>query len=215
MQARLVEQRAIYTDVHPNVVDLQQTILALSTPSAQLRALTVELASLRSEYAQRYRAPLGDRNGAGLGSLSATSSLTQAPPQLPSDIVRLEQDLREDRDPATVYARGQLRDAMDKYALLRTQVQGAQIDLETAQAAFKYRYSVLKPAQLPRRPTKPNIPVVVVASIVGGALVAVVLAVLATIREGKLVERWQIEHILARPILGEILVPRLARHDAE
>jgi len=75
------------------------------------------------------------------------------PSQLPSDVLRLDLDLREDRDPGMVYARGQLRDAMDKYAALRTQIQTAQIDLETAQSCVKYRYSVVTPAHLPKSPT--------------------------------------------------------------
>jgi hypothetical protein len=218
MQARLVEQRATYTEHHPVVVDLEQAILALSAPSIQVKALTVEVAKLRSEYAQESRETAGDPYGpsAGLpGPTVAASNASQAPPQLPSEILRLDQELRDDRDPGTVYARGQLRDAMDKYAALRAQVQAAQIDLETAQAAFKYRYSVLKPAQLPRTATKPNVPLVALASIVGGLLAAVLLAVFAEVRKGRLVERWQIEQLLERPILGEMSLPRLPSHDSE
>jgi capsular polysaccharide biosynthesis protein len=108
-----------------------------------------------------------------------------------------------------VYARGQLRDAMDKYAALRTQIQTAQIDLETAQAAFKYRYSVVTPAHLPRSPTKPNVPLVILAAFVAAVLCGLLFAVLADVRKGRLLERWQIERLLDRPILGEIALPRL------
>jgi capsular polysaccharide biosynthesis protein len=103
-----------------------------------------------------------------------------------------------------VYARAELRDAMDKYAALRAQVQAAQIDLETAQAAFKYRYSVLTPARLPRRPARPNVPLVLLAALLAAAGAAVLAAVLADLRAGRLVERWQVEALLGRPILGEL-----------
>jgi capsular polysaccharide biosynthesis protein len=106
-----------------------------------------------------------------------------------------------------VYARGQLRDAMDKYAALRAQIQGAQIDLETAQAAFKYRYTVVTPARLPRSPTVPNIPVVTLVAFVVSILCGLLLAVLVDLRRGRLLERWQLERLLDRPILGELALP--------
>ena len=108
-----------------------------------------------------------------------------------------------------------LRDAMDKYATLRTQLQAAQIDLETAQAAFKYRYSVLTPAQLPRKPVKPNVPMLLLVSFVAALFAAILVAVVADVHGGRLVERWQIERLLDRPILGEMVLPSVPREDAE
>jgi hypothetical protein len=35
------------------------------------------------------------------------------------------------------------------------------------------------------------------------------------VRKGRLLERWQIERLLDRPILGEIALPRLEAHDFE
>jgi hypothetical protein len=206
VQARLAEQRATYTDHHPVIIDLEQTLAALSAPSSPIKALREEIASLRAEY---------DKASAGTPSepLLGAPAAAAPPPQLPAEILRLDQDLREDRDPATVMARGQLRDAMDKYAALREKVESAQIDLDTAQAAFKYRYSVLTPAKLPKRPVKPNVPLVVLAALVAALLGAVFVAVVADVREGRVVERWQIERLLDRPILGEVEVPRLWRHD--
>jgi capsular polysaccharide biosynthesis protein len=96
---------------------------------------------------------------------------------------------------------------MDKYAALRTEIETAQIDLETAQAAFKYRYSVVTPAHLPKRPTKPNVPLVVLAALVAALLCGPLLAVLVDVRTGRVLERWQIERLLERPILGEISLP--------
>jgi hypothetical protein len=126
---------------------------------------------------------------------------------VPSDVLRLAIDLREDRDPGMVYARGQLRDGMDKYAALRAQIQTAQIDLETAQAAFKYRYTVVTPAHLPKAPTVPNVPLVTMMALIAGMLCGLLLAVIADVRGGRLLERWQIERLLERPVLGEIALP--------
>jgi hypothetical protein len=213
-QARLVEQRATFTENHPVVMDMEQVISSLSVPSIQVKALTKEVASLRADYARASRES-SSASAATPAQTATLSPMPPSPPQLPTEILRLDEELREDRDPASVYARGQLRDAMDKYAALRAQVQAAQIDLETAQAAFKYRYNVLQPPQLPKRAAKPNVPLVLLASLLAALFSAVLLAVVKDVRAGTLVERWQIEQLLERPILGEMVLPRLPRHDAE
>lgn len=210
LQARLAEQRATYTENYPSVIDLKQTIASLSNPSSQAKTLQTELATLKGtlDAASPGAAATGLRMP--LGGAAATTV-----PQLPNDILRLEQDLREDRDPATGRARADLRAAMDKYAAIREKVAAAQIDLDIAQAAFKYRYSVLTPAQLPKKATKPNVPLVLVAALVVAILASIFVAVVADVRSGQVVERWQLERLLDRPILGEIEVNRLARRGVQ
>jgi uncharacterized protein involved in exopolysaccharide biosynthesis len=213
LQARLAEARAIYTENHPTIVDLKQSIAALSVESGQVASLRQEIAALKAEHEA---ADVAAASGASVPTpavswvaapSSAAANAATTPPQLPSDVLRIALDLREDRDPAMVYARGQLRDAMDKYAALRAQIQGAQIDLETAQAAFKYRYTVVTPARLPRSPTVPNIPVVTLVAFIASILCGLLLAVLVDLRRGRLLERWQLERLLERPILGELVLP--------
>jgi uncharacterized protein involved in exopolysaccharide biosynthesis len=210
MQARLAEARTTYTESHPTITNLKQSLAALTLDSPQLASLRLEAASLRDQYDSKNSRP-SDLTPPAVVWTAAPSPLagtgSGTPPQVPSDVLRLAIDLREDRDPGMVYARGQLRDAMDKYAALRTQIQSAQIDLETAQAAFKYRYTVVTPAHLPRSPAAPNVPVVVLVALLAGAFSSLLLALLADLRGGRLLERWQVEHLLERPILGEITVP--------
>jgi uncharacterized protein involved in exopolysaccharide biosynthesis len=218
LQAHLAEARTTYTENHPAIGDLKQSIAALSAESLQVTSLRQEAASLQAEYDRRSDSP-GDAPAPANASTPAPFSLVAGavatPPQLPSDVLRLDLDLREDRDPGMVYARGQLRDAMDKYATLRTQIQTAQVDLETAQAAFKYRYTVVTPAHLPRSPTKPNVPIVLLAALIAAMLSSLLVAVLADVRAGRLLEPWQIERLLDRPILGEIALPMLEGPDVE
>lgn len=218
LQGRLAEARTTYTDNHPIIVDLKQSIVATSVESPQATSLRQEAASLKNEYDRR-SVVASDTPASLTGSPSFPNSLVAGavatPPQLPSDVLRLDLDLREDRDPGMVYARGQLRDAMDKYAALRSQIQTGQIDLETAQAAFKYRYSVVSPAHLPRSPTTPNVPLIFLAALVAALFSSLLLAVMADVRAGRLLEPWQIERLLDRPILGEIVLPTLAGPDFE
>src|SRR6185437_12677295 len=149
------------------------------------KSLRAEIASLSAEQEK-----LGGGGAArGPAGPSALGSTQLAP--IPNEVLRLDEELREDRDPAVVYARGRLRDAMEKYSALCDKVHAAQIDLETAQAAFKYRYSVITPAKVPRHPSKPSVPLILVASLLAAILGAIVVVVIADIRSGLLVERWQ------------------------
>jgi uncharacterized protein involved in exopolysaccharide biosynthesis len=212
LQGHLAEARTTYTESHPQIADLKQLIAALSEESPQVASLRQEVASLKAEYARRSATvadPPASANGPAGAVAGPLAGAAATPPQLSSDVMRLALDLRDDRDPGMVYARGQLRDAMDKYAGLRSQIQTAQIDLETAQAAFKYRYSVVAPARLPKGPTAPNTPVVLLMALLAATFCSLLFAVLADVRAGRLLERWQIEHLLERPILGEITVSHL------
>jgi len=208
LQAQLAEARSTFTESHPVVSDLKQSIVALSVESPEVTTLRQEALSLKGEYDRKSAA--SDAPASAMATQPFDNALVRmaTPPQLPSDVLHVALDLREERDPGMVYARGQLRDAMDKYAALRSQIQTAQIDLETAQAAFKYRYSVVTPARLPTSPTQPNVPVVLLAAVVAAIFWSLLFPVLVDIRAGRLLERWQIEHILGRPILGEITLPR-------
>jgi len=211
LQSKLADDQAVYTEAHPAVVDLKQAIAAMSAESPQVKALRAQIAALESEregLSQRH----ADPDHPPASQYSAPSLL--GPPSATSDMARLEADLREERDPTQVYARGQLRDAMDKYAGLRSKIQAAQIDYDTAQAAFKYRYSVVTPAHVPKRPSKPDVPKAIAAAIVGAMVAAIVLAVLADLRSGRLLEPWQLERLINAPILGEVEVPRLPEHRA-
>jgi hypothetical protein len=206
VQGRLLEQRSMYTDNHPTVVESRQALAALATESPQARALAQEIAVLRAEAElARPEGEPDDDARKGPSYTLAPAASPRARSERPS--VRLEDVLGEDRAPATVYARGRLRDAMDKYAALRAQLQSAEMDLQTAEAAFKYRYGVLVPAQMPRNPLKPSPLMVLLAASLAGALLSVLAALVADLRAGRLLERWQIERLLDRPILGELALP--------
>ncbi|MGD0526163.1 MAG: hypothetical protein ABSE49_13515 [Polyangiaceae bacterium] len=213
LQARLAEARATFTESHPAIVDLKHSIAGLSVESAQVTKLRQEIVALRaaqdaaSAAAESGAEPASAPPATWVPASPGMGAVSAAPPQLPGDVLRIALDLREDRDPAMVYARGRLRDAMDKYAALRAQIQGAQIDLETAKAAFKYRYTVVTPARLPRSPSVPNIPVVTLVAFVVSILCGFLLTVLLDLKRGRLVEPWQLERLLERPILGELALP--------
>jgi hypothetical protein len=178
LQTRLTEQRANYSENHPMVVDLQRSIDSLRHESPQLSALRQEERELRRKLAERS----DDGEGALPGALT-----------IPADLFR---DLSTDEDSSVEYARAQLQYAAQQYAAIRGRIDAARIDLDTARAAFKYRYSVVTPPQVPRGPIKPKAPLVMVAALVAGLVLALFATTFTDLRAGVVLQRWQLEDLL-------------------
>jgi uncharacterized protein involved in exopolysaccharide biosynthesis len=208
LNATLAEKLPTYTENHPVIIDLRQTIAALSSESPQVQTLRADVAQLQAEFAQKSAKAQVESRPVPVIVTGGTSSST--PPPLPGSIIRIERETSDDRDPAMVYAKTLLSDAMSKYSQLRLQIETSQIASDTAEAAFKYRYSVVEPPVYPKKPSKPNAPLVVIAGLIGALVVAMFAASAADIRKGQFVERWQVERALDLPILTEIDVRTLA-----
>ena len=58
----------------------------------------------------------------------------------------------------------------------------AQIELDTAEVAFRYRYTTVRPARLPRKPDAPNVVLLVAGALVAGLGAGVVRAVFQELR---------------------------------
>ena len=177
LQTRLTEQRAIYSENHPGLLDLERSIESLHRESPQLGVLRQEERDLRRQLADR-----SEDEGAIPGA-----------PTIPADLFR---DLSTDEDSSVEYARAQLQYAAQQYAGLRGRIETARIDLDTARAAFKYRYSVVTPPQMPRGPIKPKTPLVMAAALIAGLVLALFATTLADIRAGLVLNRWQLEELL-------------------
>ncbi len=209
LKESLAEKSATYTENHPVIIDLRQTIASLSTESPEVLALRADVDRLQKELDEKTAAAAEVHAGSAVGVAAG------APPPLPNSIIRIEQEPADDRDPEMMYARTQLRDAMEKYSSLRAQIEMAQIDFDTAQAAFKYRYTVVDPPLYPKGPSKPKAILVVLGGLVGGLVVAILLAVMLDIRRGRFVAAWQVERTLELPVLAEMDLAALAQHSIE
>ncbi|HEY4884803.1 MAG TPA: hypothetical protein VII08_14305 [Myxococcales bacterium] len=188
LQTRLAEQRAVYSENHPMLVDLQRSIDSLRQESPQLSALRQEERELRRQ--------LSELPGGGEGAMPS------APPEIPADLFR-----GGDEHSSVEYARAQLRYAAQQYAAMRERIDSARIDLDTARAAFKYRYSVVIPPQVPRGPIKPKAPLVMAEAVIAGLLLALFATTFADFRAGVVLKRWQLEDLLGQP--GTIVDVRL------
>jgi len=183
LQAQLEEKRGIYSDAYPGVVSLQQDIEALSQESPKIGALRQEEAQLRAEYSARLGKETVPEEG-----VSPAARVTAS---------RRERELSPAQEE-------RLRDARFSYQQMIERINAAQLELDAARAAYKYRYALIWPAQVPKRPVSPKPPKVLGLGALASFLLAVFAATLAEVRTGRVVERWQVERTLNLTVLAEL-----------
>jgi uncharacterized protein involved in exopolysaccharide biosynthesis len=191
LETRLQELKATYSDSHPSVIDVEQSLAAIRQESPQVAALRRDLVPMEAELKSR-------------GLLSDVPLKASRVRDVEMQTLALDDDPTEEQDPEIDYAKAQVRHALDRYHALLDRIQGARLDEDSAQAAFKYRYLVIRPAQRPRGPTKPKPPVVLGAALVAGMLLGVLGTALVDLTSGKVLEPWQVEHQVGVPLLAEV-----------
>jgi uncharacterized protein involved in exopolysaccharide biosynthesis len=207
LRTRLAQLATVYTATHPSVVTVQQSIAALSRDSPQVIALKAEAESLGTEYDRRttaaaikqeeqIKAEYGSRPAAAPARLAARPREVRTPPPVTNE--------REGRGGETDFASLQLRLELNQLSSVLERTDGARIELAVSQAAFKYRYTVIRPPQVPRDPIRPNMRMVVGAGLFGGLLLAFAAAVGKDLLENRILEPWQIERQLGLHVLGTL-----------
>jgi uncharacterized protein involved in exopolysaccharide biosynthesis len=193
LKDELDKQKQVYADAHPTVARLKDSIAAMSADSPQLAELRREEHELAAEYAQAG----GDKPP------ERENEVRLAAPQM-SEARRVLSAGSDASAEQYAYAKARLRFAMNNYDSLIERLDAARIELDTARAAFKYRYSTIRPAELPKKVAKPKLPVVIAAGVIAGAFLAALMAALVDFRSRRLVEKWQVERMLGLDVLGEM-----------
>jgi hypothetical protein len=103
--------------------------------------------------------------------------------------------------------RSKLEGAIHAYQDAIARIDVANTELEVLRTAFKYRYTVVTPAEVPTSPKKPTAKLVGVGSVIGAALLAFLLAAGADSWSGRVLEEWQVRRRLKLDILGEFYLP--------
>jgi uncharacterized protein involved in exopolysaccharide biosynthesis len=188
----LQEQRANYSASHPAVLDTEQSLQAVRQESPQVAVLKRELAPPEVELRKR---GLNDDAAQDLGK--STAAVIQAERLDPIDPL-------VDEGPQIESAKGQVRFALSNYNQFLDRIEGARLELDSARAAFKYRYTVIIPAQKPRGPIKPKPALVLGTSLIAGLVLAVLSTTLVDLHSRKLLENWQVERQLKVPLFGEV-----------
>lgn len=187
LHAQLDEKRTTFSEAHPSIIQLRQDIDALSKESPQVVALQAEAAKLRSEYEGR------------LARESALSGGGGAPVALPRGAPR-----PRSATPPPVEDDERVRDARIQYQQIVERVNAAQIELDAVRAAFKYRYNVVWPPQIPREPYSPKPGKILGIGFLASLVFAFLCAALPDLKSGRIVERWQVERGLGITVLAEI-----------
>jgi uncharacterized protein involved in exopolysaccharide biosynthesis len=194
LQTQLAELRSTYGAAHPDVVTVQEGLQALTNESPQLVALRAEERGLRARLMGLGASEAGEQAPVALEPILARAALERL---APSRLDTLE-------DPTVTYAKSRLKIAIANYEDLLDRLESARIELETARAAFKYRYSVIVPPEAPKQPTTPNVPRLIAMGLVLGVFLCFFLATMLDLLSGRLLERWQVEHHLRLPVIGVV-----------
>jgi uncharacterized protein involved in exopolysaccharide biosynthesis len=198
LSAQLAEQKVQYADQHPVVLDTVQRIAALKFDSPQMAQVKADIDALEHDFRRKGgRDPDALVEPARLRSVARRSPVPQA---------ALSNSELSD-DPLVEFAGNNLRVAAAKFEELLMRIDSARIEQDTARAAFKYRYSVVRPASVPRKPVKPDVAVLLGLSMVGALFGAVVVGALRDWSSGRLVEPWQVERTLGLPVLSRVTQP--------
>jgi uncharacterized protein involved in exopolysaccharide biosynthesis len=210
LQARLAQLTTMYTATHPSVVGVQQNIAALSRESPQVAQMKAEAERLETEYQGRVAAAQELLQEEQLrAEMAKRAAVPAAEPPLreartppPATTERPNLPVGEPADFASVNLRlelNQLESVLDR-------TEGARIELAVSQAAFKYRYTVIRPAQIPRAPVRPNMQMVFATGVFGSLLLALAAVVGKDVLSDRIVEQWQVERQLGLPVLGNLRI---------
>ena len=194
LNRQLSDALVTYRPEHPTVIALKQKL-------NDAQAEPPDLARLRNEERS-----LIDKVAVNTPPLAAAIAHASTGTPAAATIAALtggSSPLLVEEDPAVTVARMKLQQSAQKYADLETRIDGAKIELDIAKTAHKYRYNVIRPAEVSKRPSRPNSAGLFVGLLVFALGLSFGGGVLRERRRGVLVERWQIERGLGLPILGE------------
>jgi uncharacterized protein involved in exopolysaccharide biosynthesis len=210
LEAQLAVARAIYTPGHPTVQSLQQNVANSQYNSPQIALLRAEVDRLETEAdelaaadAERLiRAAIASQGNAPAPRARRPVPVVPAvaaPP--PPDQTTLGEPRR---DAVAEFATLRLRTELSQLQSILERTDSARIELAVSQAAFKYRYTIIEPAEEPSEKSFPDTGPVVIAGFLASILFAIVAGIAADIMSNRILEPWQVQHQLEMPLLGHV-----------
>jgi uncharacterized protein involved in exopolysaccharide biosynthesis len=158
LRTQLAQQSAELGPRHPDRIAVEQSLAVLDGDDESLAAArTAEESALRAYTAR----------GGSLDIFDADS---------PSEDALNPSEARPDDDPTVIAARALLRMSADGLQDLVMRTENARIELETARAALPYKYIVTRPADRPRRPDAPNVPILLLGGLFAGLMAGVMVS---------------------------------------
>jgi uncharacterized protein involved in exopolysaccharide biosynthesis len=207
LQTRLSQLKAVYTSNNPTVQGVEQNIAALGTDQPHEMALASEIEELQADYDKR----VADATDAQIKSEltrrsanAAAAAVGAQPAPVAEPAVEPAPVEPEQIDPSSEFATLRLRSELNQFESVLERTDGARIELDVSKAAFKYRYTIVRPAQVPREPSWPKTRVVLAAGFFASLLLALVVTVSRDLLSNCILESWQIERRLGLPVLGTL-----------
>ena len=200
-EAQLADLRGTLAPAHPQVVALERRIESLSQPSAEVVQLKAEAAALETQLSEVSDLTVGRARSylAQVGAPAPAQSGRRDAGSGESIVVMTEQV----DDAPTLNAKAKLAKATDKYDELRSNLRTAKMELDAAEAAFKYKYTIMVPADVPRKAKSPPPALFGAAGILFGLLLYFLLPAAADLASGRILASWQVRK-LGIDVLGEI-----------
>jgi uncharacterized protein involved in exopolysaccharide biosynthesis len=202
-KSQLSGLQATYTAAHPSVVAAQGRVDSLTAEPPQVTQLKHEERQLLSQIADATE----KATGMAPGSARTSSVPIVRAPTDPADRLHMSADSLSVSDPVAGIALSNLQGTIRKYEDYLDRIGAAKLKLDVAKAAFKYRYAIFKPAEVPDRPNRGNPVLVIVAGIFLGLIFTVAGPVVADLASGRFIEPWQVKRRLGLPLLGEVTKP--------
>ncbi len=196
LNAQISNALVTFKPEHPTVVALKQKLLEAQAEPPDLARLKAQERGLIDKLAVN-APPLATAIASASSSPTSAATIAALAGGGGSPLILEE-------DPAVTVARMSLQQSAQKYSDLATRIDGARIELDIAKTAHKYRYNVVRPAEVSRRASKPNPVALFIGLIFLVLLVSFGGVVFFEWRRGYAVEPWQVERGLKLPILGEL-----------
>ena len=202
-QEHLSELRSTLGPEHPDVQDAKRDLEKISQMPPELQALQTEESSLTNKVSALPAGPTREQPPVKVESRDSADDNGEMVRVAVSD--ELYQELESDPEIASIM--DDLKKREDTHDNLLRRLAGARIESETADVAFEYRYIMTAPPVYPKRPVKPNIPLMAIGGLVVGLLLGVVFAVASDVFSKRVLEAWQLQRFLNLKVLGEIKEP--------
>lgn len=185
---QLTEMQQTLAPGHPSVVALKATLAATQADSPQLAAVKEREKQLLAQIDQ-------SRADAAAKAAANNKTAPQAPAPEPTPIVAEDVSKKSTAD-----LQAQFDAAQEKFKLAMAKLEEARINMKTAEAAFRHRYTVTHPAEVPAGPKRPVGLLAIVAGFVLTVLASLVSAALADRLSGIFFEPREVRDRLGLPV---------------
>ncbi len=200
LNQQLIEKRQTLAEGHPEVIALKQTIAATEHDPPQLAALKAQEREILAEInAKQREAAARAATERANAPQPAPAPRMAAPAAAPSG----EKAAEGTTSPKSVQdAQVQFDTASAKYQELVKTMQTLQLEMQTTEAAYKTRYKVTHPAEVPAAPKRPVGLIAVAIGLLATFMAVLAMAVLADRMSGIFFEPRDVRDRLGIPVFA-------------